>query len=120
MSQRTRRKKEEISTSKSVGVQVGVDSNVELKAAFDNVRSQIDGVDSKLKTIADKITPTDVKMIEDKIALTIDKVNEANIVLARIEKDVHILVIYAMAFIGIGTIGLLVFTFYALKALRVI
>jgi hypothetical protein len=73
-----------------------------------------------LKTIADKITPTDVKMIEDKIALTIDKVNEANTVLARIEKDVHILDIYAMAFIGIGTLGILVFTFYALKALRVI
>jgi hypothetical protein len=120
MSKGTRRKKGETSTPESAVAPAVVDSSAELKAAFDNVRTQIDGIDSKLKTISDKITPMDLKMIEDKIALTLEKLNGANNSLTNIEKDVHNLVIYAMTFLGLGGLGIVVFTYYALKALRVI
>jgi hypothetical protein len=121
MSRRTRKTGEVPSVSgESGGVLEDVKPDAEMKVSFDNLRTQIEGLDSKLKIIGDKITPVDLKSIEDKMTRTLESVNEVNKSLASVEKEMKVLQTYAGYFIGLGAAGVIVFLLYVLWATHMI
>jgi hypothetical protein len=92
----------------------------ESKAGPDYLRTQIEGIDSKLKAIDEKTKPVDLKSIDDKMMFTIAALGELNKNLASVEKEICMLSNIAKIFVGIGGVGVIVFILYTLRMIRVI
>ena len=98
----------------------------ELKVEPDYLRAQIEGIDSQLKIIGDKITPVDLKNIEDKMVFSLDRVNEisarANDIsksLANVEKELQSLRLRAEIFLALGAAASLMILYYVVKVTRI-
>jgi len=98
----------------------------ELKVEPDYLRAQIEGIDSQLKIIGDKITPVDLKNIEDKMVFSLDRVNEisarANDIsksLANVEKELQSLRLRAEIFLALGAAASLMILYYVVKMTRI-
>lgn len=98
----------------------------ELKVEPEYLRAQIEGIDSQLKIIGDKITPVDLKNIEDKMVFSLDRVNEisarANDIsksLANVEKELQSLRLRAEIFLALGAAASLMILYYVVKVTRI-
>ena len=96
-------------------VELNVGPSVEMKTGTDSLGTQIEGIDSKLKVIDDKITSVDLKGIEDKMIFTISAVGEMNKNVANIEKELHSLGTYAQIVICLGVGGIFTMIIYFLR-----
>ena len=87
---------EDVPTAKSEVPIAGV------TAVFDNLRTQMEGIDTRLKLIGDKTIPVDLKRIEDEMKHTRDVVDEVNNNLASIEKRLQALLGWALVISAVG------------------
>ena len=103
----------------------GIDS--QLKIIGDKITPvDLRSIDSQLKIIGDKITPVDLKNIEDKMVFSLDRVNEisarANDIsksLANVEKELQNLRLRAEIFLALGAAASLMILYYVVKMTRI-
>jgi hypothetical protein len=103
----------------SIGVQEAEKSVADMTTSPDYLGTRIEGIDSELKTIDEKVAPVDLKGIENSLILSIATVDETNKSLAKVENGLHVLNLYAKIFVGLGAVGVLILLRYALWVMRV-
>lgn len=79
----------------------------EVMAAFDNLRTQIGGIDSKLKSMDEKMRPVDLGRIEEGMKATTSAVGELRGSLTDVEKELRMYNTLFKAVLGVGVVGVL-------------
>ena len=109
MSRRTRRSSGKAGLEEETSGPVEAEKpDVEMKVESDYLKTQIESIDSKLRIIGDKITPVDLKSVEDKMA-SLDRLLLISSTLDKVEKEFNTLATYAKIFFGLGAAGLLIY-----------
>jgi hypothetical protein len=75
---------------------------------FNDLKTRVDIIDANMKLMSDKLTPVDLKGIENKMT-SFEKIDEINANFILIKNELHNLSAYAKIFFGVGTVALLLY-----------